>query len=201
MHGARKVCRSGFGWQALLILLPVAVLAALGFHALRQDRRLVHQDAVQRAQGITDELLPKLWLAFQDTNLVARADERRIKFNESGELIFPLPPPGPPQPKPLDLSQLTAGQLDLWAGLNRELEAPTNASIEKLLGELLASESPRRAASLARLRAAQSLVSIGKKEEALTLFSELLRTHRDEVTEAGLPISTICEFNVFSIEG
>src|ERR1700750_1976341 len=114
MRGVLKVSRSGFGWQALLILLPVAVLAALGFHALRQDRRLVHQDAVQRAQGIADELLPKLWLAFQDSNLVAQADERRIKFNESGELILPPLAPGPPQPKPLDLSQLSVTQHNLW---------------------------------------------------------------------------------------
>ena len=64
----RKVRRSGFGWQALLILLPVGVLAALGFHALRRTAH-GHQDAVQRAQGIANDCCRKLWLTFQDTNL------------------------------------------------------------------------------------------------------------------------------------
>lgn len=41
-----------FFWQGLLILLPVVVLASLGLVSLRQDRRLVEQDAQERAHEI-----------------------------------------------------------------------------------------------------------------------------------------------------
>jgi len=49
-----------FVWQALLILLPVMVLAAFGFVSLRQDKRLAQQEAVERAQAIAEQLRPQL---------------------------------------------------------------------------------------------------------------------------------------------
>src|SRR5438128_407152 len=50
-----------FLWQALLIVLPVAVLAVFGFFSLRQDRLLAQREAAERAQTIADELAPKIW--------------------------------------------------------------------------------------------------------------------------------------------
>ena len=47
--GARK---PAFFWQALLILLPVGVLAAVGLYSLRQDRLLAEHDAKELAGGI-----------------------------------------------------------------------------------------------------------------------------------------------------
>src|SRR5438034_1098606 len=41
-----------FFWQAVLIVLPVAVLAALGLVSLRQDKLLAEQEAREQAQAI-----------------------------------------------------------------------------------------------------------------------------------------------------
>ena len=45
-----------FLWQAALILLPVVVLAVLGFLSLRQDRLLAEQEAREQAQAIAGPL-------------------------------------------------------------------------------------------------------------------------------------------------
>src|SRR5437879_9956927 len=41
-----------FVWQAVLIVLPVAVLAAVGLFSLRQDKLLAEQEAREQAQAI-----------------------------------------------------------------------------------------------------------------------------------------------------
>ena len=43
----------------MLILLPVAVLAAIGWASLRQDKILAEHDARERAQTIADDFLQK----------------------------------------------------------------------------------------------------------------------------------------------
>src|SRR6266567_2324917 len=53
--------KPSFLWQALLIVVPVAVLAVFGFLSLRQDRLLAQREAAERAQTIADELVPKIW--------------------------------------------------------------------------------------------------------------------------------------------
>jgi len=45
-----------FVWQAALILLPVALLAGVGFYYLEQDRRLAEDEARERAQVMAREL-------------------------------------------------------------------------------------------------------------------------------------------------
>ena len=44
-----------FAWQAVLILLPVLILAGVGFSFLRQDRALVRHEAEARAQELLKE--------------------------------------------------------------------------------------------------------------------------------------------------
>src|SRR6266536_2754426 len=41
-----------FFWQAMLIVLPVAVLAVVGLFSLRQDKVLAEQEAREQAQAI-----------------------------------------------------------------------------------------------------------------------------------------------------
>ena len=59
--------KPSFFWQALLIVLPVLVLAAVGFFSLRQDKILAQHEAVERAQAIADELLPTVWREIVET--------------------------------------------------------------------------------------------------------------------------------------
>jgi sensor domain CHASE-containing protein len=48
--------KPAFLWQAFLILLPVVLLTVAGLWALHQDRRLVEQDARDRATEILSSL-------------------------------------------------------------------------------------------------------------------------------------------------
>jgi hypothetical protein len=56
MISAQLRRKPSFFWQGLLIVLPVALLAGLGLVSLRQYRRLVEQDATQRAREISEHL-------------------------------------------------------------------------------------------------------------------------------------------------
>jgi heme exporter protein D len=49
MGSKRDQRKPTFLWQAVLILLPVIVLAAVGWASLRQDRVLVQHEATERA--------------------------------------------------------------------------------------------------------------------------------------------------------
>jgi hypothetical protein len=60
MAGTRVQRKPKFLWQALLILLPVVALAIVGALSLRRDRILAQHEATQRAQGIADDLLPRI---------------------------------------------------------------------------------------------------------------------------------------------
>jgi signal transduction histidine kinase len=97
----RKNPQSRFLGQALLIILPVIVLAAVGFFSLRQDRILAQHDAADRAQIIGDDLAQKIWteLTAKDTN---PAPHQSFQINKSSELIFP--PPFTDVPAPQELS-------------------------------------------------------------------------------------------------
>src|SRR5437762_12979825 len=57
--------RMVFIWQAILIVLPLAVLAVIGFLFLRQDRVVARHEAEDRAQTIANEVLSKAWAALQ----------------------------------------------------------------------------------------------------------------------------------------
>ncbi len=48
--------RQSFLWQAVLIMLPVGVLAGMGMFSLRQDRRLADQEAKERGAAIAGQL-------------------------------------------------------------------------------------------------------------------------------------------------
>src|SRR5947207_8821748 len=79
--------KPSFLWQALLILLPVAILATVGFVSLRRDKILAQHEAVERAQTIADSLLPHVWSAI--TNAEKEPFEHNaFQIDNSGELLF-----------------------------------------------------------------------------------------------------------------
>ena len=90
MAGPVTQRRPTFFWQAALILLPVAVLAVMGWYSLRQDKILAEHDAKERAQTIADDLLPKIW----DELTAKPSDDTNhpsFQVDDSGQLIFPPP--------------------------------------------------------------------------------------------------------------
>jgi signal transduction histidine kinase len=60
MPGARSSRRPTFLWQAVLIVLPVLLLAIFGLLALRRDYALTEHEARQRAAGIARDLSGQL---------------------------------------------------------------------------------------------------------------------------------------------
>src|SRR2546425_10407578 len=96
--------KPAFVWQALLILLPAMVLAAFGFISLRQDKRLVHEEAAQRAQAIADQLLPQLWNAMTNAQAPAESSKPiRFEVDTAGRLLFPPQIASLPVPAPLNV--------------------------------------------------------------------------------------------------
>src|ERR1043166_6721682 len=96
-----------FLWQALLIVLPVLVLAAVGFVSLRQDKILAHPEAPARAQAIADALIPKLGEELVSVEDPELGGPRGFEVDSAGHLAFPPPLASVPTPKPLNPAELT----------------------------------------------------------------------------------------------
>src|SRR5258706_9353574 len=104
-----------FLWQALLIVLPVAVLAVFGFLSLRQDRVLAQHEATERAQAIADEMAPKIWTQLASRQDQAQLEHHAFQVDRTGDLIFPPAYPAVPIPQPFNLADLNEEQLRLWS--------------------------------------------------------------------------------------
>src|SRR5712672_1076248 len=101
MAPSRQRRKPSFLWQALLVLLPVAVLAGVGFLSLRRDKVLAQHEAVERAQVIADQLLPRLWSALTNADNEA-FEHHAFQIDGAGELVFPAPVASTPKPEPLN---------------------------------------------------------------------------------------------------
>src|SRR5712691_7118254 len=101
LNSSRRPGRPRFAWQGLLIVLPVAVLAAVGLFSLREDKILAQHEATERAQAIADEIAENIW-----SELTSARDPSLISFktDAAGQLISPAPFPPLPQPHPLNLA-------------------------------------------------------------------------------------------------
>src|SRR5215471_13731911 len=99
--------RPAFLWQALLIVLPVVTLAAVGFFSLRQDKILAEHEAAERAQTIADDLLPRLRAALSALGNPGQSSSRIFEIDDAGQLLFPPCAAPIPRPRPFELAKLT----------------------------------------------------------------------------------------------
>ncbi len=90
MKTARERPGRAFFWQGLLILLPVAVMAAIGLRAILRDKAAVEQQARQRAAEILRQLAPEVGrrvaaeqARFQEAGLQWFAEQRQ-RLREAG---------------------------------------------------------------------------------------------------------------------
>src|SRR5438046_8904408 len=101
-----------FLWRAVLIVLPLVILAAVGLSSLRQDKLLAEQEARERARQIADELADKIWnevdalrldlsSQYQVGTLNARGPKNLDAFRSSLQAYRVCPPPCTPVPVPL----------------------------------------------------------------------------------------------------
>ena len=94
MLGSRPRRKPTFLWQAMLILLPVAVMTAVGLVSIRRDKAAVEQDARQRAAGIASQLASGLAKRVP-SSLAAYDLFSSTWFKHQQDLVVGrIPPPG-----------------------------------------------------------------------------------------------------------
>jgi hypothetical protein len=143
----------GFFWQGVCIILPAALLAAMGLWSLRQDRLLAEHEATEQARKLANDLiqvlLPRAFgLEFPAPELVRRFQahasrpeddplwpyaaslSNRIAFliNDQGELLYPPPSKSWPDPQPLDNAGLEDTAENTWETIQASVRLGDNPS-------------------------------------------------------------------------
>jgi signal transduction histidine kinase len=198
MAGPVTQRRPTFLWQAALILLPVAVLAVMGWYSLRQDKILAEHDAKDRAQVIADDLLPKIW-----NELTASTNDSSPSFevDDAGNLIFPPPYSSVPTPQPFDLTQLNSDQAKLWQQLqNAEVETTNVDALIRICKEFSALNPPENFAAAANYEVGLWLLKQKKNLEAAELFDRVAQKYPSGVGESGVPLQPLAQMKLFEIE-
>lgn len=190
-----------FRWQALLILLPVGLLTLAGFWALRQDRRLVEQDARERSGQALENLRAKVAQALPfalvapERRDVSAIDDRRVddfglvaRWDREGRLRFPRDYEDPPLP-PSWWCALSPAQRRGWdAWMRTGAEEAASAGGDDALAAWTASNPSETAQIAARFRWLQ-----GKAMEADAAAGEQLwqfaREHPEATGPSGLPLA------------
>lgn len=198
MTGARRQPKPTFIWQAILILLPVGILALMGASSLRQDRILAEREASERAQQLADTLAGRI----TDVLRSMRSDTNSLTFqlDASGNLLVPPPLPGPPAPHPFDLDALTPNQAEQWKHLESQAESRLSGNVAQLCRAFLNSQPPEDFAASALYRLGLSLSAQHQFAEAQDAFTELLDRHPASRGESGLPLDPLARFRRFHLE-
>src|SRR5262245_29430860 len=102
MSTRRPQRKPSFFWHGVLIVLPVAVLAIVGFVSLQQDKLIARHEAEVRAQGIVDDLAQKVWDEISGAAGRDQSQHPAFVIDQAGQLIFPPPVEPVPRPKPLN---------------------------------------------------------------------------------------------------
>ncbi len=196
MKTLARPLRPRFFWRGALILLPVAVLAAVGAFALRQDRILARQEAVERAQAIADALLPQIGSALALTNGSEWVDLRCFETDTAGQLLFPPSSAPVPVPQPFDVAALPAGPARLWrTAQGAEREGRALPAAVQAYQEFLDANPPAPFAAAARYGLGLLLAQDGKPAAA-QMFEVLLAKNPDAVGETGLPLRPLAQWRL-----
>ena len=193
MNALLRQSSRGFFWHGVFILLPVVVLATVGFISLRQDRLLAEAEARQSAQRYADEMCR----AFQ-TRISSRdaSDPACLAFriNSHGQLVMPPAAPTLPIPRTLELEALTVEQQSWWFTATGSATDPPTRTQAILAGEkLLATLPPDPLAGAITYRIALLLEADGKRTEALQALQTIESKYPDTCTESGVPLLPLAE--------
>lgn len=191
---------STFFWQGLLILLPVALLAAFGFFFARQDKLIAEHEAVQRAENIAQELLPKLQAELVGTNVSPKSGQTAFEVDANGRLLTPPPAFATPVPVALDLSSLNLEQRPLWlaAGAAESLSQDTAPAI-RAYREFLAAHPPPSFAALAQYSLGLLLAKSGDQAAARSCFQLIWEKYPEAAGESGLPLRPLAGLKLIEL--
>ena len=198
--------------QGCLILLPVLVLTTIGFYSLRQDKRLVEQEARTRAREIADTLAAEIWKSLPFAPPTAAAPSSVIPItstNENlcifhvethGRLIFPLPYSAIPAPQPFDLQTLSPLSAELWATAQVTTPDPARpGSGAEAWERFLATLPPEPFASAAEYALGLDRLRQPDFTQAVPHLMSALQRAPDAVMESGLPLSPLAQIRLLEI--
>jgi signal transduction histidine kinase len=200
MAGLRTSRKPTFFWQGMLILLPVAVLAAIGWESLRQDKILAEHDARERAQTIADDFLQKFSAELTSTGSRTNAAFSFV-VDQAGGLIFPPGWNPLPTPQPLNWSQLDGRQTLLWQKVRETISDGTNGdAATEAVNHFIASGPPENFAAAACYDLGLLLARQKKVEAAMGAFDLLLEKFPEAVGESGLSFQPLAQFRLLELE-
>jgi signal transduction histidine kinase len=199
MTAPRTPRKPTFFWQALLILLPAVVLAAVGSISLRQDKILAEHDARERAQAVADDLLQKF-----STELTATGARHNAAFtfvvDQAGGMVFPprwnaLPTP-PSSGPPFD-----ARQTRLWQKVQETVSAGTNHdAATEAIDQFIAAGPPQNVAAAACYDWGLQLARQHHVDAAKRAFDLLLEKFPEAVGESGLSLQPLAQLRLLELE-
>ena len=189
-----------FFWQGMLILLPVAVLAAIGWVSLRQDKILAEHDARERAQTIADGFLQIFSAELTATGSLTNTALSFV-VDPAGGLIFPPAWNPLPTPQPFNLSQLDDRQARLRQKVQETISAGTNGdAATEAVNDFIASGPPENFAAAACYDLGLLLARQKKVEAAMGAFDLLLEKFPEAVGESGLSFQPLAQFRLLELE-
>jgi signal transduction histidine kinase len=190
--------------QALLVLLPVAVLTVIGLLSIRQDRLLAAEEARDRAGRLAQEVADRALTGYSHLDVpavgtpspVPEIDTARPRFAVSpeGQLVLPLPLSSVPEPQPLDPAGLDASTLSAWESAWQSVINADPAGRVEAWGQLLASQPPAEFAAIAHFERAQAEVERGDFGRAQAGFQFVATDHADARGETGLPLGPLASW-------
>ncbi len=193
----------GFRWQAVLIVLPLAVLTLVGLLSLRQDRLLAREEARERASRMALELA-EAQRAAMEAELRPLAESipgssissPRLMLTPDLRLIDPPSVETVPTPEPLEPSILAEPSRSLWHKLTQG-EAVTNpATVIEGLRSFLDADPPEPLAAVALYRLAILLRQAGESDAAEAALRRLVTEHPRARGESGLPLAPLAEWQL-----
>jgi signal transduction histidine kinase len=200
MAAPRTTRKPTFFWQGMLILLPVAVLAALGWASLRQDKILAEHDARERAQTIADDFLQKFSAELTSTGSRTNA-AFSFEVDQAGRLIFPPGWNPLPTPQSFNWSQLDSRQTRLWQKVRKTISDGTNGdAATEAVNDFIASGPPKNPAAAACYDLGLLLARQKKVEAAIRAFDLLLEKFPEAAGESGLSFQPLAQFRLLELE-
>src|SRR5207244_3345217 len=199
MTSLRPNRKPTFFWQGLLIVLPIVVLAAVGFFSLRQDKLLARHDAAERAQTVADDLVPKIWSQLTSADAAARFQHHAFQVDNAGQLIFPPPRVPDPVPKPLALSSLNPGQAKLWLEAQKANADERDPAAVQALRDFIASNPPENFAAAASYSLGLLLVKQRKDDAAAQMFAVVFEKFPAVLGASGLPLAPFAQLKLLEL--
>ncbi|HWW02865.1 MAG TPA: ATP-binding protein [Candidatus Acidoferrum sp.] len=189
-----------FLWQGMLVVLPVALLAAVAFASLRQDEALARHDATERAQALAEVLAQKMWNSLTALKAPAELDRHAFQVDAAGRLMSPRPIPPFPAARPLDPAVLTPEQSRRWqAALAAETDGRAGSAVGQAYSEFLGSKPPPNFAAAARYAEGLWLAKESKPDLAAEAFRAVARDYPDAVGETGLPLQPLAQLKLLEL--